>query len=103
MVRVVHSKSVAIEEVEIERSGEEELPPEGSLVGESEFKRIRSEFMSKSWMSLPRAAARVSVVWEYHAGLWALKSPRMRLSPRGMKSRSSDGRKLGGQEVMGGM
>ena len=54
-------------------------------------------------MSLPRAAARVSVVWEYHAGLWALKSPRMRLSPRGMKSRSSFGRKLGGQDEMGGM
>ena len=58
VVRVVHSRSVAIAGVEMERSGDVELPKEGSRVGESELRRTRSEEVSRSNMSCPRAAAR---------------------------------------------
>ena len=50
VVKVFHSKSVAIAEVAIERSGEEGLPWEGSLVGESVLRSTRFEDESKSLM-----------------------------------------------------
>ena len=103
VVRVFHSRSVAIAGVAMDRSGEEGFPWEGSLVGESVLSRTRLELRSASWMSLPRAAARESPVWEYPAGLWALKSPRIMLSPRGVKSKSSVGVKLEGHDDIGGM
>ena len=103
VVRVLHSRSVAIAGVDMERSGEEGLPEEGSRVGESELRRTRSDEVKESRMSRPRAAARESLVCEYHAGLWALKSPRMMLSSWGVRSPSKEGVKLGGQDEIGGM
>ena len=100
---MVHSRSVAIAGVDMDRSGEEGLPKEGSRVGESELSRTRSEEVKESRMSRPRAAARESLVCEYHAGLWALKSPKMRVSSWGVRSPSREGVKLGGQDDMGGM
>ena len=102
VVRVVHSRSVAIAGVEMDKSGEEGLPEEGSRVGESELSRTRSEEVKESRMSRPRAAARESLVCEYHAGLWALKSPKMRVSSWGVRSPSREGVKLGGQDEVGG-
>ena len=51
MVRVVHSRSANISGVDMERSGEEGFPKEGSLVGESELSRTRSEAERESRMS----------------------------------------------------
>ena len=74
MVSVYHSESIAMCGVAMERSGEEEL------VGVSVLSKDRSESVSKSNRWEPRAAPLVSLVNEYQAGLWALKSPRMRES-----------------------
>ena len=86
-----HSRSAAIDGVAMDRSGEVGLPWEGSRVGESKFRRTRSVAISESSIKSPRAAARESLVCEYHAGLWALKSPRMRLSPWGVSKSSREG------------
>ena len=103
VVRVVHSKSVAISGVVIERSGEVGFPCLGSLVGVLVLRRTRSEGISALRISSPRASARASLVCEYHAGLWALKSPRMIVSSVGVRRSPRDGEKLGGQEEVGGM
>ena len=103
VVRVLHSSSVAIAGVDMDRSGEDGLPKEGSRVGESELSMTRSEEVKESRMSCPRAAARRSQVCVYHAGLWALKSPRIIVSSWGVRSSSKEGVKLGGQDEMGGM
>ena len=103
VVSVVHSKSVAISGVVMERSGEVAAPCEGSLVGVSELRMTRPAGISESRISSPRAAARVSLVCENHAGLWALKSPRMRVSSRGERRSSREGEKSGGHEEVGGM
>ena len=99
---VDHSRSVTISGVTIVRSGDEGFPEEGSLVGESELSKTRLEAVSESRMICPRAAARESLVCENQAGLWALKSPRMMESSRGLRRVSRSGVKLGEQEVMGG-
>ena len=65
--------------------------------------RTRSEGIRASRTSSPRAAARVSLVCEYHAGLWALKSPRTRLSSWRVRRSSREGEKLGGQDEVGGI
>ena len=49
----------------MERSGEVGLELEGSRVGESVLRRSRSESVSMSWMSSPRPATLVSLVYEY--------------------------------------
>ena len=103
VVIVDHSRSVTISGVTIERSGDEGFPEEGSLVGESELSSTRLDAVRESRMVCPRAAARVSLVCENQAGLWALKSPRMMESSWGLRRASRSGVKLGGQEVMGGM
>ena len=89
--------------VAIVRSGEEGLALEGSRVGESSLSSTRSLSVSACRIKSPRASARLSSVWEYQAGLWALKSPRMMLSSGGEKSPSRCGVKLAGHEVTGGM
>jgi len=91
VARVVHSRSDTIVLVAMERSGEVGCPEEGSRVGESPLRRTREAAVRASKMSHPRVAARESLVCEYHAGLWALKSPKMRVSPWGVKSPSSEG------------
>ena len=88
-MEVAQSRSVAIEGVTMVRSGEEGLPREESRVGESSLKRTKSEAVRASRMSAPRPAARGSTVWEYQAGLCALKSPKMRESSGGVRSPSS--------------
>ena len=103
VVMVDHSRSGTISGVTIVRSGDEGLPKEGSLVGESELRRTRLKEMRESWMSCPRAAARVSLVCENQAGLWALKSPKIMESSWGLRRASRSGLKLGGQEDIGGM
>ena len=55
---VVHSKSGTISGVEMERSGEEELPEVGRLVWESELRRTRLEAVREYRMFCLRAAAR---------------------------------------------
>ena len=103
VVMVDHSRSVTISGVTIERSGDEGFPEEGSLVGESELSSTRLDAVRESRMVCPRAAARVSLVCENQAGLWALKSPRMRVSSWRHRRESSDGVKPGGHEEAGGM
>ena len=53
----------------MERSGEEGVPWEGSRVGESPLRSIRSESLSASLSSVPLAAARLSLVAECQVGL----------------------------------
>ena len=79
------------------------MPCEGSLVGVSVLRVRRLEELRRSLIMCPRASARPSLVCEYHAGLWALKSPRMRVSSWGHRRESSDGVKPGGHEEAGGM
>ena len=100
VVRVYHSESIAMCGVDKEMSGEEELV---GLVGVSVLSKVRSESVSKSSRWEPRAAPLASLVDEYQAGLWALKSPKIRLSSGGVRSRSREGVKSGGQEEVGGM
>ena len=85
------------------RSGEEGLALEGSRVGESSLRSTKLLSVSASRMKSPRASARLSSVWEYQAGLWALKSPRMMLSSGGEKSPSRRGVKLAGHDEAGGI
>ena len=103
VVAVVQLKSMAISGVAMVRSGEEGVPWEGSRVGLSVLRITRSELLMVSRMSSPRASARLSLVCENHAGLWALKSPRMRVSSWGDRRESREGVKPGGQEEWGGM
>ena len=77
VVRVSHSESIAMWGVEIVRSGEEELPLGGRRVGVSVLSSVRSESVSVLCMWSPLSADRGSVVWDYHEGWCALKSPRM--------------------------
>ena len=77
--------AVAISGVDIERSGEVGLPWEGRRVGVSVLRRTRSAGVSASRISSPRAAAPELVVSENQAGLWALKSPRKRVSSWGSR------------------
>ena len=100
---VDHSKSGTISGVTIVRSGDEGFPEAGSLVGESELSRTKLEEVRESRIFCPRAAARVSLVCENQAGLWALKSPKIMESSWGLRRASRSGVKLGGQEEMGGM
>ena len=102
-MRVVHVKSRAMSGVAIDRSGEVGFPWVGRRVGVSELRRTRLEGMRALEISSPRAAARASLVCEYHAGLWALKSPRMRVLSWGVRRPPRHGEKFGGQEDMGGM
>ena len=88
VVRVVNWKSIAISDEAIARSGEEGVPCEGSLVGVSELRVIRLEELRRSLIWCPRASARPSLVCENHAGLWALKFPRMRVSSWGDRRES---------------
>ena len=90
-MRVVHSRSVAISGVDMERSGDVGFPWEGSRVGESVLRMTRFAGSRALTISSPRVAARASLVCENHAGLWALKSPRMRVSSCGVKRPSSEG------------
>ena len=78
-VRVVQVDSSAIEWLTMVRSGEEGLPLVGSRVGWSSLRIIIIIMLASmaSIMRQPRAAARSSVVVEYQALLWALKSPIM--------------------------
>ena len=73
----------------MERSGEEGFPEEGRRVCMSELRRTRSASISESWMASPLLAAEESEVEEYQEGWWALKSPRMRVSPWVWKRGSS--------------
>ena len=83
MVSAYHYESIAIWGVAIVRSGEVGFPCEGILVGVSRLRRTRSLLsVRESMMLSPLAAALASLVCEYHAALWALKSPRMMESPR---------------------
>ena len=102
-MRVVNRKSVAISGVEMERSGEVGLPWVGRRVGVSVFRRTRPAGIRALVISSPRAAARESLVCENHAGLWALKSPRMRESSPGARRSPTEGVKPGGQEETGGI
>ena len=88
---VDHSRSETISGVTIVRSGDEGLPEEGSLVGESELRRTKLEEMRESRMLCPRAAARASLVCENQAELWALKSPKMMESSWGLRRASRSG------------
>ena len=99
-MRVYHSESIAMCGVDKEMSGEEELV---GLVGVSVLSKVRSESVSKSSRWEPRAAPLASLVDEYQAGLWALKSPRMRESSWSWSKSWREGVKLGGQEDVGGM
>ena len=85
MVTVVHSKSVAISGVDMDRSGEVAFPLEGRRVGVSRLRRTRLAGVRESRISSPRAAAPELVVSENQAGLWALKSPRKRVSSWGSR------------------
>ena len=69
----------------------------------SVFRVIKLEGVRRLLMRSPRASARLSLVCENHAGLWALKSPRMRVSSWGDRRESREGVKPGGQEETGGM
>ena len=84
-------------------SGEDGLPCEGRRVGVSVLRSERSESMSVLCMWSPRSADRASAVWEYHDGWWALKSPRMMVSPWAWEISWREGVKLGGHDVIGGM
>ena len=79
VMRVRHSESKAMWEVAIVMSGEVGSPREGTRVGDSMLRRMRSVFVRDSVIAVPLASASVLVVWEYQAGLWALKSPMMML------------------------
>ena len=65
--------------------------------------RVRSESVSVWCMWSPRSADRRSVVWEYHDGWWALKSPRMIVSPWAWEKSWREGVKCGGHDEIGGM
>ena len=62
VVRGVQVKSSAMWGVAMERSGEEGLPRGGSLVGWSRLSSTKSESKSASWIRVPLAAARPSLV-----------------------------------------
>ena len=100
---MVQVRSRAISGVAMEMSGEVGDPWVGRRVGESVFKMTRLDGVRALEISSPRAAARASLVLEYHAGLWALKSPRMRESSTGERRPPRDGVKPGGQDEIGGM
>ena len=103
MTRVDHSESIAMWGVEIVRSGDEGLPWEGRRLGVSVLSRVSSESVSVLCMWSPRSADRRSVVWEYHDGWWALKSPRMIVSPWAWEKSWREGVKCGGHDEIGGM
>ena len=63
-----------------ERSGEDLGPFVGSRVGESELRILIWLPLIASRMRSPRILEELQEVEEYQAGLWALKSPRMRQS-----------------------
>ena len=58
MVSVVKMRSVDISGEAIERSGDEGVPCEGSLVGVSVLRVTRFDEVSRSLMMSPRTAAR---------------------------------------------
>ena len=62
------------------RSGEEFGPFLGTRVGQSSLRRPKELSLSDSKIESPLAAALESPVDENHAELWALKSPRIRMS-----------------------
>ena len=82
-----HSESKARWEVVIVMSGEVGSPRKGTRVGESILRRMRSEFVRDSMIRVPLASVSVYVVWEYQAGLRALKSPIMMLLSCSYKKR----------------
>ena len=77
VVRVCHSESIDMWEETIVRLGEEGFPWEERRVWELSLRCTRSEFVMESVTRVPLAAVEVSVVREYQAALWALKSPMM--------------------------
>ena len=103
VVMVVKAKSGAISGVAIDRSGDEGVPNEGSLVWVLVLRVTKLEGMRRLLIRSPRASARLSLVCENHAELWALKSPRMRVSSWGDSRELRYGVKPGGQEDTGGM
>jgi hypothetical protein len=86
-----------------ERSGDVLGPLEGVLVGVFSLRRHRLLPFKASISSSPRAAAAWSDVEENQAGLWALKSPVIKVSFVTSKSLGKLGEKPGGQEEGGGM
>ena len=64
----------------------------------SSLRRQRGLVLSASTTASPLIAAVASCVWEYHAGLWALKSPKISVSSGVSKSREKLGEYWGGQE-----
>ena len=102
-MEVVHLKSMAMWGVAIVRSGEVGSPLGGSRVGESSLSKTRSQSVRDWEMMLPRASARLSLVAECQAGLWALKSPRIKESSGGENSLSKSGVKDEGHEEVGGI
>jgi len=81
------------------RSGEVGCPKEGSLVGVSWLRRQRGLALMASATASPRAAAVRSPVRENQAGLWALKSPRIKESFWRLKILLKFGVYWGGQEL----
>ena len=77
VVRVHHSESKALWEVPIVMSGEVGSAREGMRVGDSILRRMRLVSVRDSVIRVPIVSASVVVVWEYQAGLWALKSSMM--------------------------
>ena len=62
------------------KSGDEVGPVLGTRVGESSFRRTSVLLFNVSRIDSPLAAALGAPVCENHAGLWALKSPMIKIS-----------------------
>ena len=88
---------------DIVRSGDEQGPVLGTRVGESSFNRARVLSFSVLRMDSPLAAARGAPVQENHAGLWALKSPIIKMSSCVEKRLRKFGSYWAGQELSDGI
>ena len=69
-------------ELAIVMSGDLGSPQEETRVAELMLRRMRSEFVKDSVISVPLVSTSVLVVCEYQGGLWVLKSPMMMLLSR---------------------
>ena len=74
-----HSKSKAMWEEDILRTGVVGSLQERMRVGELRLRSSMSELVRDSVMRVHLASASVHVVYDYQAGLWTLKSPMMML------------------------
>ena len=103
VVRGVQSASRARCGLQRVRSGEDGFPDLGRRVGKSRLRSVRLLSLIASTIAEPLPAAAASLVEEYHAALWALKSPMTMVVSLGFSRRERSGRKWVGQDEAGGM